>query len=571
MRTLKRLGLLGVALGVLLAGCATSTSTSPSDSGAAPRPARTKRITAALLGEPAIPSDQYNPGRGTPGLEDLEELLNVALAHADVQGQLHPVLAEAVPTTENGLWKVFPDGRMELTWKIRPNAQWHDGAPFTAADIVFTAQVSQDRDLPIRVNPVWRSVEAVEAQDPHTVVIKWKRPFFLADHLMTTSFEYRTLPLPKHLLEALFNANKEGFQSLPYWTETFVGTGAYKLKEWVTGSHASLVANDNYLLGRPKIDEIVMKFIPDPNTMVANILAGEVDVLVGRGLSLDQALTIRDRWSEGRVDISLPSWTLMWVQHLTPNPPVVADLRFKRALMHALDRQALADAIMRGVSEVAHSTVHSSRPYYKAIEESVVRYEYDPSRAARMIQDLGYRKAPGGMFRDAGNQPLSVEVQAGAGLDIHEKLLFSIADYWQRVGVGVEPLLVPRQLDSDREFTNTFPGYKVQRQATEPDRLLRLHSSQMPLPETRFTGNNRSRYSNPQWDALLDRFAATVPKQEQLQVLAQIVHHMTDQLVNLPVFYDIQAAPISKRLTEATVIQGHVASMAWNVHLWDLK
>src|SRR5438270_12111190 len=113
-------------------------------------------------------------------------------------------------------------------------------------------------------------------------------------------FSYRVagLPLPKHLLEKAFNEDKATFQGLPYWNEEVVGAGAFKIAEWVADSQAVLRASDSYVLGRPKIDEIEIKFIPDPTTMMANVLAC-VELSLGKTISLDQAILLRDQWKDG--------------------------------------------------------------------------------------------------------------------------------------------------------------------------------------------------------------------------------------------------------------------------------
>src|SRR5258707_14685585 len=100
-----------------------------------------------------------------PGAGAIEQLANAGLGDVDGDGKLRPQLAEAIPSTENGLWKLLPDGKMETTWKIKPNAKWQDSAPVTAADFVFTTGIDQDPDLPILRNAGYQSVEAVLAPD----------------------------------------------------------------------------------------------------------------------------------------------------------------------------------------------------------------------------------------------------------------------------------------------------------------------------------------------------------------------------------------------------------------------
>src|SRR5688500_1336340 len=121
-------------------GCGTpSANTSPAPGSEASRSAGPKRIRAAIGGDPWTLSRIMNGNLGrVRGVNELELLLHAGLAVEDEQGSLHPILADAIPSLDNGLWKLLPGGRMETTWRIRPGATWHDGTPFTAEDLVFT-------------------------------------------------------------------------------------------------------------------------------------------------------------------------------------------------------------------------------------------------------------------------------------------------------------------------------------------------------------------------------------------------------------------------------------------------
>ena len=404
---------------LVLAVACTPVSQLPSsgDSALAPQPARFKRVVGAILGDPAIIYRGQKITLPAPaGNDELEELVMSGLTGVSGDdAHLVPKLAEIVPSIENGLWVVFPDGRMETTWKLRPNARWHDGTPFTTADLVFTSTVVQDRDLPMFREPIYSSVESVVARDPLTLVVTWKQTQIFADTLFQNG-PVQNGPFPRHLLESTYLDSKANFTGVPYWGEEFVGTGPFKLREWVRGSHAVLSANDDYVLGRPKIDELVVKFIPDTNALIANILAGEVELTIGRTLLLDQALQVRDQWADGRMDISFKSWLVASPQLITPSPPVIGDARFRKALMYAMDRNQLSESFQGGLVPVADSYLQPNQPQYREIEDRIIRYEYDPRRAAQIIQDLGYAKGPDDMFRDGGGQPLAVEIR-GSGVD----------------------------------------------------------------------------------------------------------------------------------------------------------
>ena len=286
-----------------------------------------KRISAAIRSQPAsIVQQRTQRSVGSlRGLDAIEEITNAGLTMLNGDGVRVPLLAEAVPTVDNGLWKVFPDGRMETTWKIKPNAVWHDGSPFTTADLMFTAAVEQDKELGVPAYPAYDSVETMSAQDASTITVTWKRPFIEADGM----FGYRVagLPIPKHLMESVYTDDRDNFLGHSYWSEQFVGLGAFKVQQWVMDSNVVLRANPQFVLGAPKISEIDVRFIADPTTLVANVLSG-VDMTLGKTISLDQALQARDQWRDGTILTKPQNWTPISVQFINTAPSVVTQLPF---------------------------------------------------------------------------------------------------------------------------------------------------------------------------------------------------------------------------------------------------
>jgi ABC-type transport system substrate-binding protein len=454
---------------------------------------------------------------------------------------------------------------METTWRTRRNARWHDGAPFTADDLLFSHRVQQDKEVAFFADTRYAGVENMEAPDPYTLVVAWKKPYIFADNLFDVSI------LPRHLLERPFNDSKATFVELPYWREEFVGTGPFKLRQWAHGSYAALSANDDYVLGRPRIDEIIVKFIPDPNTLLANLLAGEVDLTMGLGVSVDQALEVRTQWKNGRIEAPLAGWVVIFPQLLYTSPEIIRDARFRRALLHALDRQAMADAIQGGLSAIAHSYLSPNAPEYQDTEARIVRYEYDPRRAGQMIEELGYRKGPDGYFRDGASQRLEVQLRTLEGFDVHQKTVFPAADGWQRIGVATETMTVSRAQVNDQRFRGTFPSFELTRNPNDLNRLQIFYGSQARVPERNYLGANYMNLQDAEWDRLLDRLFATIPYPERTAVLGDIVHRISDEMLMMGLFYDIEPVFIASRVLNAMPRNSNVRSpQAWNAHEWDL-
>ena len=559
---------------LLLVGCAAPAA--PSSGGpavpvaASERPTAPKRITAAVMSDPpSISSNFVGAGSGTiQGGDALEDLANAGLTVVDNRGTLRPQLAESVPTLENGGWKLLPDGRMETRWTLRSGAQWHDGTLVTTDDLLFTARLGQDRELALFRDSAYDLIERIDTPDARTIVLSWKQPFIQAD----TFFSRRlAMPRPRHILEPTYLENKEGITLLPYWSDEYVGAGPFKLRQFVRSSHLILVANDQYVLGRPKIDEIEVRFIPNGNALVANLLAGEVQLTLGRNLSLKQALQVKDQWREGGVGIGYKNWIALYPQLLNPNPPIMTNLQFRRALIHALDRQQLVDTLLEGKVPVAHTFLSTSEPLYKVIEPRIVKYDFDLRRTAQLLEGLGYAKGADGFYRDAAGQRLSMEVRTSAEDDTHEAGTISVADFFRQAGIASEPFLIPQAQRNDREFNSTYPGVRLWRLSNDADDLRRYNSKDAPLPENRFSGSNRSRYLNPEFDALIDRYMTTIPLEPRATLLGDIINHMTEQVTIMGLWYNTEPVMIGNRLVNVTVRDVGPTSEAWNAHEWDLK
>jgi peptide/nickel transport system substrate-binding protein len=569
----------GLILVLLAASCAPATppaatqpaSDSAAQSAPAAAPARTtpKRITVAILGE--LPSfwDDINPGGGTvPGIGQFEGLASSGLLVEDENGAVQAQLAEAVPTTDNGLWKVFPDGRMEVTFRIREGARWHDGQPFTSADLLFTADMGRDPDVRVFANQSYESIESVEASDPRTVVVKWKRPYIAADRMFGMGSSMYAQPMPKHILEPPFRQNKATLTDSPYWTTEFVGSGAFKLREWVTGSHVLLDANPDYVLGRPKVDQIEVKFIPDPSTLLANVFAGSVDLTFSRSVSAEQAATGREQWKEGKLVPYINGWTMMYPQLRMPTPTALADPQFRRALIMSIDRVQLAETLTAGQAPVADSIIAPNHPEFRAIESNVVKYSYDPNRAMQLLEGMGFTRSSEG-FRDATGQRPSVEVRTTTN-DANQKATLAVVDSFQRIGLAGVPEVIPVQRLQDRVYRTTFPGLELVNQPNGADGFENLlHSGAAPLPERDYrapnSNKNRGSYVNPEYDTLMDRYRVTIPMGERMQVMGQLIRLQTDLQLVMGLFYSADAIVMSNRLI------GVPPASTWNVQSWDVR
>ena len=201
----------------------------------------------------------------------------------------------------------------------------------------------------------------------------------------------------------------------------------------------------------------------------------------------------------------------------------------------------------------------------------LTKYTYDLRRAAQTMEEIGYTKRSDGYLYDAAGRKLGVSIYGPTQNDIHAKTMPPIADMWQKLGVATEQVPIPPQRISDRQFRAEYPSFELveRRNSLKVAEIWRLHGSQVPLPENRFTSPGH-RYQHPEMDAALERYVTTIPSKERVQALGAAMRHMTENLSHLPIFHGADATLVSNRLLNITA-RGDFFTQAWNVQEWDLK
>ncbi|MFN3614638.1 MAG: ABC transporter substrate-binding protein [Rubrimonas sp.] len=277
-------------------------------------------------------------------------------------------------------WEVSEDG-LTYTFQLEEGVKWHDGADFTADDVVFSVDVFLRETHP-RLRVSLEHLESVTAEGPHTVVFRLKRPFgpFLG------IFEVGTMPMiPKHIYEGTNFAENPA-------NATPIGTGPFKFKEWVRGSHIHLVRNEDYWLeGRPYLDEVFYRVIPDAASRAVAFETGEVDVLPGgsvenwdvpRLTAMDGVCSTGSGWEY----FAPHSW--LWMNN---REGPTASKPFRQAVMYALDREAMRDVVWNGFGKVATGPVSSATNFHSA---NVRDYSRDLDKARSLLAEAGYNGEP---------------------------------------------------------------------------------------------------------------------------------------------------------------------------------
>ena len=518
-----------------------------------------------------LPSPNSSINAPLSGGAEIMPLVSSGLTAQDEYDRTIPVVADAVPTVDNGQWRLLSDGRMETTWRLRDGFTWHDGAPVTATDYVFAMQVARDRDLPPFYSALFNNnIISVESADPRTVTVTWRQPYIHADQLFTTS---RTMP--RHLLERSYTEERESFKDLPYWTTEYVSNGPYRLTTWETGVHAILDAFDDYKPGRPRIDQIEVRFIADPNTMLANVLADALDVLIGaRHLGFDQGLEAQQRWQGGSIIFGANGWSALHPQMSYANPRIIQEsAQFRRAMFMSTDRQSMADTLQGGLAPVAHSIFVPTDPLHEPTLPRLVKYDYDPRRATQMIDELGYRKGADGAFVDASGQPLRTEIRTTSDIETTVKQMFAMSDSWTRLGVPTDTVAIPPQRQQDREYRSTFPGFEVLQGGQGEAGLISRTIANARTTQNNWTGagaTNYSNYVNAEHDAMIARFLSTIPNDERTRVAGDLLNHLSDQALYLGIYYIARPTVVRNELS-GTVGRDAGTVATHNILHWDLS
>lgn len=553
----------------LLAGCGATGQGAGSLTGAESlNPAPKKALTLAVQAEPKTLVAGILGGGGS-GESNVDYLIKDDLVVELDYEAYSPQLAVALPSIEAGSWRMHPDGTMETVWSLRPNARWHDGTLFTSADLVFSYQVYTDPAMPTR-GEARSLMESVSAPDPQTLSIRWKAPFVNA---------YKEPPgddiLPRHLLEELYRGSddKAAFIASPYFRSQFVGLGPYRLSRWEEGSHLDLVRFDDYYRGRPAIDTITVRFIPDANTMVANILAGTLDVVLPPAVGLDVALEVQRRW-EGTGN-QVVAGTSGALSALDPQVrPEYAQPRngfpnslVRQAFYHAIDRPTLTEVLTQGLAQVADSYFPPGHPLRRDVESSIPQFPYDLARAQQLLAQAGWtRGVEGVLVHQASGERFQTELRTDQEAG-KERMVNVVANGWKAIGAGTSLNVVPAAIAGDREIRAKRTGFNVISASGSAyyDRN-RLHSSQIAAEANRWTGINAGGYSNPTVDALLDQLRATIDPRQRVPIHQQLLREQIGDLGIMPLYWDVNTVLMARGVRGPKIVKGEATQ---NIFEWD--
>lgn len=378
-------------------------------------------------------------------------------------------------------WQVSPDG-LAITFQLRRGVKWHDGAPFTSRDVLYTYRVIVDPKTPTAYAEDFKQVQKAWTEGPYTFKVRYAKPF--APALASWGMPI----LPAHLLEGK-EITKSQLSRSP------VGTGPYVFKQWIPGQRLILEANPDYWEGAPGMKRYIYRIIPDNSTMYMELKAGGIDMMGLSAVQYQRQTESKEflaRFNKYRYPASAYTY-LGYNLRL----PMFQDPRVRRALTHAINKQEIIQGVLLGMGQIAHGPYKPGTWAYKPHVDADP--EYDPARAAALLKEAGYLMGPDGVLVKDGKR-FSFTIMTNQGNDQRHKCAQIIQRRLKRVGIEVEirvmewASFLTNFIDKGR-FEAVLLGWTI---TQDPDLYDVWHSSKTGPKELNFVG-----YKNPEVDRLI--------------------------------------------------------------------
>lgn len=382
---------------------------------------------------------------------------------------------------------ISPDG-LAWTYALRPGVRWSDGAPFTSADVKYTWQLVTNKQVHITYASGFDKIASIDTPDPARVVFHLKEAY--------APFKEQVVGapiVPQHVLGPLSadEINRAPFNRRP------VGTGPFMVTEFVTDDHVTLEPNPSYWGKAPRLRRLVVRIVPDLNTEVNLLRAGDLSLLPG----VPPARLAEVRRLPSVVVRRVLSAVYALVQ--LDEYEFLRDVRVRQALDFATPKDSIIRNVMKGEAAPAVSDMVPGGPWANA---RLKPRPYDPARARALFQEAGFRPGARGILMKDG-RPLSVPLWTISTRQYFVQAMELIAQAWRAAGVATDT----RAVSSAALFGQNGPQWNGHDaalifswgQGAFPENRINWHSSYIPKDATA-PGENAERYSNPEMDRLLD-------------------------------------------------------------------
>ena len=474
------------------------------------------------------------------------------------------LLCTQLPSLDNGLVKTEdrPDGTkgMAVTIKLKPGLQWGDGQPVTARDIAFTWKLGSDPASGFSNNNPWGRAKSVDVVDDTTAVL----------HLDRVRSDYAQWDqiLPEHIEATVVakDASPGAYINGTTYNRAPVNPGLYNGPYMVTGYESGnqiiLEPNPHWSGTKPGFKRIVLRHIENTAALQANLLSGDVDMVVGEGvgLTIDQALALQKAHPDQFHYEFKPSLTYEHIDLKRENP-LLQDVRVRRALVMATDRQTMVDRLFQGKQPVAATWVNPLSPNY---DGSVPVVKFDAAGAKALLKDAGWTPGADGVCRNAAGEKLALELGTTAGNRLRELQEQVLQSNWKNACIEVTLKNEPaRTLFGDTLKKRTYTGmemYGWSSNVTESP-LRTLASAQIPTAANNYGGSNYPGFSDPKMDADISAVEGELDPAKQKAIWADMQRIYAEQVPVLPLFFRAEphVSPVWLRGYEPTG-QGDMSS-----------
>ncbi|SDE09209.1 peptide/nickel transport system substrate-binding protein [Bhargavaea beijingensis] len=535
----KRLWLVvTLAMAMLIAACSQPEEAKNIDANAAEKEGAETAGGNLILATTAAPT-LFNPYYSTDtSSSTIEGFIFSGLVTVDQDFNPEGDLAES--------WDFSDDG-LKWTFHLRENVKWHDGEPMTADDVVFSYNIPRDPDYVGPRGLPFEIIEEVNKIDDYTVEFVLSEPYapFIT---ITAQFEV----LPKHILGDVPIAE---LGKHPFNTKEPIGTGPFKFKEWKEGEYIALEANEDYHLGAPKLDGLLYKIVPDTNTLMAQLQVGEISMA---GISPEYVGMAQDLESKGMVKLeSGPSNAFEYIGYNLRNE-LFQDKKVRHALTHAIDREAIIEAILGSAGTVAHGP---GSPANWAFNPDVPKFEYDIEKAKQLLREAGWKPGPDGILQKDGKK-FEFALKTTSANEIRQQIAEVAQQQWAEIGIktSIEVLewsaYVEQTSPPNWNFDAMVAGWSI---GSDPDPTWFWHTSEIEA------GLNYNGYSNPKVDELLSKNTQIADLEERKAVIAEADAIVTEDQPNTFIYYPEGYLAISPKLAGPTF---NAANTYYKIHEW---
>jgi peptide/nickel transport system substrate-binding protein len=401
-------------------------------------------------------------------------------------------------------WDVSKD-ELTITFYLRKGVKWHDGEEVTAEDVDFTYRYMIDPKTPTAYAESFRQVRRAEVVDRYTYRVTYDKPY--APGLLSWGIWI----LPRHILEPVWKAG--GDLRTTQQNRHPVGSGAYRFVEWKTGEKVVLESNHDYFEGRPYINRVVYRIIPDPSTIFLELKAKNIDMA---GLTPIQFRRQTEypafQKAFHRYQYLANAYAYLGFNLLDPR---FQDRRVRQAIAHAVNKQEIIDGVLLGLGRPAVGPYKPGTWWYKA---DVKTFPFDPERAKALLAEVGWKPGSDGILEKDG-KPFSFTIRTNQGNLVRQQTAEIIQRRLKAIGIDVKIHVVEwaaflNTFIRKRDFEAIILGWGL---GTDPDQYEIWHSSKTGSEEL-----NHISYKNPKVDELLEAGRRTFDQTKRKAIYGEL-------------------------------------------------